>query len=104
MIRIFLFLLIVQMLTPAAAKPGFVNLATTARIKASSEPKNQRLMAGVVADGRVAPALFTTSNSTLLRGSAKSWEVRRKNGRKRSEDSIEIEILGVDQSTNPGTE
>ncbi|MBJ07022.1 MAG: hypothetical protein CMO40_07925 [Verrucomicrobiaceae bacterium] len=58
MIRIFLFLLIVQMLTPAAAKPGFVNLATTARIKASSEPKNQRLMAGVVADGRVAPALF----------------------------------------------
>ena len=85
MIRISLLLLTVQMLSPAAAEPGFVNLATTARITASSELAGQSLGAGAVADGRIAPALSQHLEFYPAARGAKSWAVDGEVARDRGE-------------------
>ena len=75
MIRTFLYALTVQLISPAGAEPEFVNLATKARITASSELEGQGLMAGAVADGRIAPALSQHLEFYPAALGAKSWAV-----------------------------
>ena len=75
MIRTFLYVLTVQLISPAGAEPEFVNLATKARITASSELEGQGLMAGAVADGRIAPALSQHLEFYPAALGAKSWAV-----------------------------
>ena len=65
MIRTFLYALTVQLISPAGAEPEFVNLATKARITASSELEGQGLMAGAVADLKDEPSVL--ENPVLLR-------------------------------------
>nr|MCS5540342.1 hypothetical protein [Roseibacillus sp.] len=75
MIRICLSLLFLQLVSPAVAKPEFVNLAASAKITASSESEGQKLAAGAIADGRIAPALSQHLEFYPNSQGAKSWAV-----------------------------
>ena len=75
MTRMFLLILTVYLFSPAGADPEFVNLAAKARITASSELEGQELMAGAVADGRIAPALSQHLEFYPAALGAKSWAV-----------------------------
>ncbi|MEE2622986.1 MAG: DUF5703 domain-containing protein [Verrucomicrobiota bacterium] len=75
MIRICLSLLFLQLVSLAVAKPEFVNLAASAKITASSESEGQKLAAGAIADGRIAPALSQHLEFYPNSQGAKSWAV-----------------------------
>ncbi|MED5418339.1 MAG: hypothetical protein VYA27_06520, partial [Verrucomicrobiota bacterium] len=75
MIRTCLFFFFLQLGFLSAAEPEFVNLAASAKITASSQLEGQKLAAGSIADGRIAPAL--SQHLEFYPGSkgAKSWAI-----------------------------